>query len=181
MPDAALENAMKRYNEIGVEIAALGARMADLKAEQERIAKFIEEWHEFAGVGGDTGLRKWPEIAPAGPLPEAFVAAALSEERKKRTTGNPKKEDVVEASREIIRERGEPVSRADLFRALKERGIELRGADPEMVLSTMLWRMRDQIVRLNGGGYWLADRPWELAGYDPARAHEPSPQIERRL
>jgi hypothetical protein len=39
--------------------------------------------------------------------------------------------------------------------------------DPEMVLSTMLWRMRDRIARLKTGGYWLAEKAYPEAAYDP--------------
>ena len=51
--------------------------------------------------------------------------------------------------------------REELFPALIEKGFVIEGNDPHMVLSTMLWRMKDKakIVRLRGGGYWLADRP----------------------
>ena len=79
---------------------------------------------------------------------------------QKKAPGCWKKEEVAEAARSIIQERGEPVSRA-VFNALAERGVIISSeTDPEMVLSAMLWRMKDRVVRLKGGGYWLAD-----AGY----------------
>jgi hypothetical protein len=86
----------------------------------------------------------------------------------KKPQRNSKKEEVADAAYEIIRERGEPVSRSDLYKELIARGLRIEGSDPEMVLSTMLWRMKDRVVRLKSGGYWLADEKNEAAGYDPA-------------
>lgn len=75
---------------------------------------------------------------------------------------NPPRTVVAEKVREILTERGHPVKRSDLFRQLSDRGVHIYGQDPEMVLSTMLWRMKDQFVRIPRVGYWLADKPWGL-------------------
>ncbi|MER9063943.1 hypothetical protein [Mesorhizobium sp. M0698] len=82
-------------------------------------------------------------------------------------TDKKEADELAERGRAIIRERNEPVSRTDLFKALTERGLTIAGTDPEMVLSTMLWRTRDRVARVKGGGYWLADVPNEAAGYFP--------------
>lgn len=166
MTDRALKNARERYNELASAIAIYSRQIAEWKAEQERIAKFIEAWHEFADMAVSAN------IDVSSPPPHDGAPPPQSEEdygivKRKRATGNPKKEDVAEAAREIIAERGEPVTRSDLFKALAERGITLQGADPEMVLSTMLWRMKDKVVRLKSGGYWLADKPNKDVGYFP--------------
>jgi hypothetical protein len=42
------------------------------------------------------------------------------------------------------------------------------GADPKVVLGTMLWRTED-IIRLRGHGYWLKNRSFEPAGYNPKK------------
>jgi hypothetical protein len=60
------------------------------------------------------------------------------------------------------------MSRNDLFEALESRGIIIRGADPKVVLGTMLWRTED-IIRLRGHGYWLKNRSFEPAGYNPKK------------
>ncbi len=41
-----------------------------------------------------------------------------------------------------------------------------------MVLSTMLWRMKDRIVRLPQFGYWIADKEYVPAGYDPSAPYD---------
>ena len=49
--------------------------------------------------------------------------------------------------------------------------MHVSGADPKMVVSTMLWRMKSKIVRLRVPGkgfrYWLTERPYEPTGYIP--------------
>jgi hypothetical protein len=171
--DHALQNARDRHNSIALEIAELGRRMAELRTEQNRIGEFIELWHEFAGVSSDAlaPMRKKEEIAPQGELPQPETAAGTERKpKRRRVTGNPRKEEVAAAAREIIADRGSPVSRSDLFKALFDRRLEIRSeSDPEMVLSTMLWRMRNQVVRLPGGGYWLADKPSPDGTYAPGK------------
>ena len=65
------------------------------------------------------------------------------------------------------------MSRSDLFKSLADRGIVLHGKNPEVVLSTMLWRMKSEIVRLQPYGYWVADKPFEKAGYHPDEPYGP--------
>jgi hypothetical protein len=161
MEDTAIKNARERFNEISSTIASLEGKIAELREEREHIEKFIEMWHAFAAVP----IRMPPAKDEDGDHRES------RKEPVKRATGNPKKEVVAEAAREIIAERREPVPRSDLFKALTDRGIILQGADPEMVLSTMLWRMRDRVVRVRGGGYWLAEVPYPDAGYEPGVDH----------
>ena len=82
---------------------------------------------------------------------------------------NPRKEEVARHVREVIEAEQRPMSRKELFQRLKARGVTLQGKNPEMVLSTMLWRAGEDagVVRIQRGGYWLKERPWPAAGYDP--------------
>ncbi len=59
------------------------------------------------------------------------------------------------------------MTRTALYEELGRRGIRLFGKDPVMVLSTMLWRSQERIVRLPNHGYWPAERTYEPAGYFP--------------
>jgi hypothetical protein len=159
--DKALKNAERKRDSLAAEINSLAQRMEELKRDLAKIDAWIAQWHELAG--------------PLAATKEADYASMFgsdsggdSEPKRRRSTGNPKKEDVAEAARKIIKERGEPVSRSDLFKALADVGIVISSeTDPEMVLSTMLWRMRDRIARLKTGGYWLAEKAYPEAGYDP--------------
>lgn len=164
MSDKALENAGRRRDELAAAINAAQDRLDELRRELSRVDEFIAEWHRYAGVLADgphqAAERPASEASPytigVGPLPAPAP----------RATGNSSKEAVTEAALELIAERGEPIGRSELYKLLTERGLIIRGKEPEMVLSTMLWRMKDRIVRLKGGGYWIADRPYEPAQYD---------------
>ena len=166
MTDTVLAKAVKKRDALAAEIGSLAQRMEELKRELVKTDEWIALWHDFAGAR-PRPLTLKDETAECGEIP---ISENFDSPKKRRATGNPKKEDVAEAAREIIKERGEPVSRTNLFRALAEHGITISSEnDPEVVLSTMLWRTRDRVTRLKTGGYWLPERPWPSAGYFPAQ------------
>jgi hypothetical protein len=60
------------------------------------------------------------------------------------------------------------MARDDLFEAVRAQGLLIRGKDPMMVFSTMLWRMPNRFVRLGAKiGYWLTQEPCALFNYVP--------------
>jgi hypothetical protein len=153
--DKALENAERKRDSLAAEINSLAQQMEEFKRDIAMLDDWISRWHEFAGKD------EAATVAPKSDEPATAVRSA-------RARGNPSKEDVAAKVKELILERGVPIARNDLFEALESRGIIIRGADPKVVLGTMLWRTED-IVRLRGHGYWLKDRPFEPAGYSPKR------------
>lgn len=159
MDDTAIKNALARRDRLAKEIEQHEQAIKAAKADLDRVARFIEAWFEFASEEDIRGL---------GPVSDVPVMSAMPKKH-----ANPKKENVAEISAEIIREAGRPMSRTELFNALAEKGVRIRGKDPKMVLSTMLWRMRDKIVRLQPQGYWVADTPYPQAGYDPNEPYDP--------
>lgn len=172
MSDKALENANQRRNEAlgrlatAKESAAQAQAMVNAaRAELDKIDSFIALWHEFADVTSVPVVTSFRDertgitIENNVPLPS----------RSRKATGNPKKEAVAEMSRQIILERGAPIQRTALFSAVRERGLHIKGSDPEMVFSTMLWRTPGLIVRLPDWGYWLPEEPFEPAGYVPGQ------------
>ena len=171
MSDKALENAMAKRDELAVRINQAQQQIDEWRREIARVDAFIWAWHDFAGVSGATELVSEavrPAFVQPSMLPLGHADAGVVEvERPKRTRNNSRKEDVAEGAREIIAERGQPVPRSELFKALLEKGYIIEGTDPGMVLSTMLWRMRHRVARLKTGGYWLAEVPCPEAGYEP--------------
>jgi hypothetical protein len=87
---------------------------------------------------------------------------------------NPDRQDVVTAALELIRLAGRPLARKTIFEGLENQGIVIHGKNPLMVLSTMLWRTQERIIRLPPFGYWPADRPYEPANYIPGT---PQPEL----
>jgi hypothetical protein len=147
----AYEAASRRRDELAKEINDTQQRIEALRIELRSTDTFLDQWRKFAGLE-----RAEPPMA---------IAHLAVQHRPK----NPKKEDVVEASRRIVSEHGSPLGRSELYKKLGERGIVLNGSDPEMVLSTMLWRSKERIIRLPRCGYWMTERPYPIARYSPGR------------
>ncbi|WP_147283758.1 hypothetical protein [Bosea caraganae] len=155
MSDTAYRNAAARRDAFAKEINKLQQRLEEVRREVARIDKFLHDWVEFAG-----GM-------PPGVAVDSVHVADSREDTPRPRPKNPSKEVVIESALEIIREYGKPMNRSDLFHSLAKQGVVLEGADPEMVLSTMLWRMRKKIARLPNFGYWPANLPYEPASYTP--------------
>jgi hypothetical protein len=152
MPDKAYENAKARRDELARTINEAQQRMDAMRGELHGIDTFLEQWRKFAGVEAPT--------AQPSPLSQGSVY------RRERPHRNSKKEEVAQAAREILNAEGRPLPRTELYKRLVDRGLVIEGSDPEMVLSTMLWRMSGQIVRLPKG-YWPTDVPYPEGGYIP--------------
>ena len=149
MSDQAFDNAKRMRDELLDRKRELQQEIASVDARLDGIETFIADWHTYAS--GDAAQILGPVNAADRNKP------APAPRTKRPVRGNSRKEEVAEAALEIIRERGEPVMRSELYRALIERGFRIEGGDPEMVLSTMLWRMKHRIVRHKSGGYWPAE------------------------
>lgn len=172
MADEALNNAFRRRDELAVKINVAQQQIEEWKRELDRADAFIAAWHEFAGKLADIPVKPKVEV---GPIQTGYPVPPPP---KRKNLNNSKKEDVAAEVRRIIEKRGEPVSRKDLMPVLLERGFKIEGTDPDMVLSTMLWRAGETagVVRLERGGYWLKEKDWPTSGYFPARAEgEASP------
>lgn len=159
MSDTAIKNALSRRDDLTRDIERFRKSIKSAETELARINAFFRAWQDFADE---------EEKRSVGPIPDVHVTSTSA---PKPT--NPKKEAVAGYAAEIIVQTGRPMKRTELFNALKARGIHLHGKNPGMVLSTMLWRMRSKIVRLHHYGYWVADQPFPLAGYDPSRPYTP--------
>lgn len=149
MSDKAYENAAARRDELARGINQGQQRLETLRSELRGIEAFLDQWRKFAGVAA-AAHEPNPTFDPSNP-PEHIL-------RWRAKRKNSKKEEVANAAREVILANGKPLSRSDLYTILTERGLIIEGADPEMVLSTMLWRSKDKIVRLPKFGYWVAER-----------------------
>lgn len=79
-------------------------------------------------------------------------------ERVKRTRQRNTKppRELALLARDIIRERGRPMTRSELAEAIEARGIPLAGRDRIKNLGTILWRQSDLFTHIEDQGYWPA-------------------------
>lgn len=128
-----------------------------LRQELEKIDNFLDLYRELTGTEAERS--------------EASVASGDIEAPKshgrKRTTGTAKPSDVGPMARRILLDHGKPMTRSELLNALEERDVVLAGDDKAKYLGTILWRMREAFVNLDGHGYWPKDQPYEPASYVP--------------
>jgi hypothetical protein len=171
MTDRALTNAEKRRDELAAEINKTNQRIEQLRKDLSATESFIADWHRFAEGQLFETLRtqensSYPQAAftqPTKDVADEIVKNQFVGAPRK----NPDRATVGRMVKQIIEEVQRPVTREDLYMALAARGTVIQGKDPQMVLSTMLWRMQNEFVRLPKHGYWLRDLPWQPANYEP--------------
>lgn len=144
--DSAIQNAKARRDDLAAKINDLQTKIADYKKDLARVDQFISDWNAFAGV-------------------ESEQESGLQGIEAKKA--NPSREEVADMAAVLIEKNCAPILRADLFRLIEDRGLHIHGKNPEMVLSTMMWRTQDKFVRIPGWGYWFRDRPFPPAKYQP--------------
>lgn len=96
------------------------------------------------------------------------AAGAMGGEQQRRRERNvlpPRR--LAQMAREILLERGHPMTRSELTEAIQARGVPLVGRDKTKNVGTILWRFRDQFVNLEGRGYWPRDVANPDVGYEP--------------
>lgn len=169
MSDRALANAEKQRDELAAEINKTNQHLDDLRKRLADTNSFILEWHRFADTGLGAATDTHEDLGyPQGSFAmSAAIAAEISKGTAATPRKNPDRGTVGAHVRQIINELKRPIPREDLFMALAARGVLIHGKDPQMVLSTMLWRMPNDFVRLAKHGYWLRDLPWAPANYSP--------------
>lgn len=148
MPDAALTNATARREAIAAEINALQQRLEQSRRELALVDEFIARWHTYAGMGEQSSNISGGEPVDVTPPTTKRIRPI-----------NPSREVVGDVVESLLREWNRPATRKRLFSELGPKGIHIQGTDPEMVFSTMLWRMKDRFERHQGKGYWLKGEP----------------------
>jgi len=164
--DRVFEAALKRADELKQELKKLEEFIGTYR--QLAVELHIESKNEQGTHTLSTAETSSVDKATQGEAREVETPDAAPPKRV-RVSDNPKPAVVVAAAARVIREKGHPMSRRDIHAALSARGIVVRGADEVKALGTMLWRSGVGVLtQLEGYGYWLADEPYPLAGYDPA-------------
>lgn len=127
-----------------------------LRQELEKIDNFLDLYRELTGT---EAVRSEPPVSGSVEPPKSHG--------RKRTSGTAKPSDVGPMARRILLEHGKPMTRSELLNALEERDVVLAGDDKAKYLGTILWRMKEAFVNLDGYGYWPRDKPFVPANYDP--------------
>jgi hypothetical protein len=111
-----------------------------------------------------SGNRRLSTQAPTFRSKAEAVIEATKQIQRASEVENPKKEEVAAMVAAYLTAADAPISRAELFERLRQDGIVIQGKDPEMVLSTMLWRAGPPlgIYNVKGVGYWLDQRRGEI-------------------
>lgn len=158
MSDNALKNAETTQKRLLLMKEELREQLADLEKKLSTVEAFIHNWHAYAS--GD-----FESAQSIGALSADSRNAQGKKSEQKKVTGNPSKEEVAQVTRELIRKRSAPIPRKELLELLHNEGVQIRGTDRDKVLSTMLWRMKREVVNLPRVGYWLAEEPYPPAKY----------------
>jgi hypothetical protein len=69
--------------------------------------------------------------------------------------------------RKLLLDAGTPLTRTQLLRALDARDIPVGGSNRPKNMGTIMWRLSDHFVNLDGFGYWPKDTPYAPASYVP--------------
>jgi hypothetical protein len=133
--------------ELEQQIAALKRRRADLDTA-EQVMEELESRYAPTGVTGD-------DLREAGVIPpHAHMKGEL--------------DDII---RSIILEKGRPMPRQEIAQELQERGLELESKNPGAMITMRLKRRGPTVFKnFDPQGWWPADVPCPLMGYEPETA-----------
>lgn len=164
MADLALKNAQALRADLEQQIMTLSGHIADLNGQLVELHRnlalvddFIDLHDQYAKLGM-SAPQAADEGVPLPPVPPPSTSKKLK---------NPPHQRVAEEAVEIIEKAGQPVSSEAMHSMLAQRGLLVVGKDPLATMSTMLWRHKEDIVRLKGHGYWLAKAAYAPARYFP--------------
>lgn len=157
-------------------VEAAKERLAAIAEEAEKLRLFIAAYENVAD------LLDVSHIRPAGESKSGdnLVEVPASENRRKPKAVNPPASVLIPAVIDILRTRGHPLSRRGIYEALKVRDLVIQGSDPVKALGTILWRNQDEIVQLEGYGYWPRTLAYSRANY-PGLLPERGPQAPARF
>lgn len=114
-----------------VEIAR--QKLLEAEAEVERLRTFLRTYADLAGQ----------EAVDGGSL--------SSDSRADESTASPA--EIVESAIALMKERGRPMSRSQILKALQSQGLNIPGKDATKNIGTVIWRSK-KFDNIAGHGYW---------------------------
>lgn len=124
-------------------------RLAAIKEEAEEIERFLAMYDRFNG-----GTNADPFGAASGKEPTEAGSVDNSLRRRARIKG-ARPDEVAFHMERVIRDRGEPMSRSEIVRALESRDILIPAIDKSRYVGTIAWRNKGTFKNIEGRGYWL--------------------------
>ena len=148
----------------------------DLKRQLAEADEFLRLWNRVLGSDAVDGVT--PSTAKG--QDEMRIGSATQPLPQK----SPTRERAAEIARKVTLSKGAPMTRSQLVEAFEAEGTPVGGVKPSRNMGTIMWRLRDRFINLDGLGYWPADVANERCGYTPElgekattslREEEPSP------
>jgi len=149
MTEQAYENALRRKREI--------------QRELNEIDEFLRLHQKYQGIDGEQAR---PSKVPHDRIRRRISGVAGRADLKGQRS--PSRDVAAKVAYEILLENGEPMTRTELVEAFDKRGNPIAGTDRAKNMGTIMWRLNDKFVNIEGYGYWPKDVPCEKVGYDPA-------------
>jgi hypothetical protein len=152
-------------------IARARSRIAEINQELETLKIFVDSAERAMPLLDAHSSHKELLAAPSHHESVNVVNGDTAGEvlptqiKRTRVTDNPRPAVLIPVAVEILRKNGHPMSRRELWEALAGRGLLVKGADPIKALGTILWRAQDQIVQVEGFGYWPKADPYMPGKY----------------
>ena len=115
-------------------------RLAEIEKEASRLRVFLS----VAGELGDS------------PAEEVATENYRIESGEQEDSASPA--EIVAHTRRFIEEKGRPLGRGALVKAMRSGGVKLPGKDPAKNVGTVIWRSK-QFDNIAGYGYWPKDKP----------------------
>ena len=128
-----------------------------------------EAW--MAGTKRFAGLAEATRTLAAGAQAQLRAPAPARNGHHAASTRRVGGKAIVGEVETLLAEVGRPMSRTEIVKGLKAKGVKVNGEDPARNIAAVLWRAQEQhktlVDNLKGHGYWLMDRPCEAVAYEP--------------
>ncbi|WP_126401342.1 hypothetical protein [Blastochloris tepida] len=148
MDDSSYKDALKLRDTLRAQMRALEQQAEIMKRQLNTVESYIRLYED---------LKSKPPGTPAEGAQLMFLLEAESKQRRRRSGLTPTQ--IADLAREVLGERGIPMTRGELVTAIESRGVLLPGKDKSKNLGTILWRFSDRFRNIEGRGYWPTDLP----------------------
>ena len=127
----------------------------DLKRQLAEAEEFLRLWNRVLGSDAVDS------VTPSTAMGQGEIAAQPLPKK------SPTRDRAAEIARKIILAGGIPMTRGQLVEAFEARGTPVGGLNPRRNMGTIMWRLRDRFINLEGLSYWPLDVANERCGYTP--------------